>query len=145
MKVSIQTQAMIRWCHRSYDEMQTPTYAVVMMDAVLRAEKLRKKDPAGAEQLLAGAEKAFDAASSQELYVLRERVHTDPLAAQTLRLRLEAQLKGLGQTRRLLERERNKDPRSEIGLQNLEGREQSIREELVGLGAAIARARSSRT
>jgi hypothetical protein len=126
-------------CGRVYDEEQTPPYLAEVLEAVELAAKLRKKDPAAADRLIANAEARAEAAEARERSELRERAPHDRRAALVLRARLQSELKGLARGRRSLEREQRTDPRAVVGLQNLAAAKRSLVSELAGIEAIVQR------
>ena len=126
-------------CGRVYDEDETAPYIADVMDAAEWAEKLRKKDPAAADRLMADAEARAEAAAAKERAELREQAPRDLRAALRLRTRLQSELRGFARTRRNLERNKRTDPRAEIGLQNITKWEHSLRDEIASIDVTIQR------
>lgn len=124
-------------CHRPYDEIETPAYAVAFTEAVDEAIKLRKKDPQAYERLLAEAEKQYEEAAEREFAMLNERADHDLTAARMLQSRLKLRLRGLARTRKYMEKARQTDPNYEVGLSNLRSAEQATNEQLERISAQV--------
>ena len=126
-------------CRRVYDEDETAPYVANVMDAVEQAAKLRKKDPAAADRLIADAEARAEAAAAKERAELREQAPHNLRAALRLRARLQSELRAFARTRRNLERNMRTDPRAAIGRQNTTNWEHSLRDEIATIEVTIQR------
>jgi hypothetical protein len=124
-------------CHRSYDEERTPPYVLEMIRTSEEAYRLRKKDPARSECLLAEAEERFQVGFEAEMAALRSRAVSDPSAARTLKVRLKTELDDLKKTRRHLLKGVKRDPALETGLQTVEARCAALEGELASIDALL--------
>jgi hypothetical protein len=113
-------------------------------DAVIEAEKLRKKDPANADRMIADAEAEFTAASERERNELRALAPQEIKAAFRLGELLQSDMKSLRLVRKGLERRVSSDPQASIGLENLKIVEQQLLQEISANDAHINRLKALR-
>jgi hypothetical protein len=113
----------------------TPRLQHPLLDAVRKAERLRKTNPAAADQLLKQAEAEYASHDQEERLRHQNQAPFDPKARAALVDRLRTDLQAIARVQQHLQANRSTIPHVEEGLQYYADRERTVRDQIAALGA----------
>jgi hypothetical protein len=116
----------------------TPRLQHPLLDAVRKAERLRKTNPAAADQLLKQADAEYASHDQEERLRLQDQARFDPKARAALVDRLRTDLQAIARVQQHLQANRSTIPRVEEGLQYYADRARTVRDQIAALAASAS-------